>query len=129
MPKKQNGISANILNTIIDFLSFRKQRFVLNGQVSQWTSIEAGAPQGSKLGPLSFFIYINDISDGLSTNAKLFPDDTSLFSVVPDISTSATHLNSDLKKISNWASQWKISFNPDIASKPRRLFSPVNSKK
>ena len=37
---KQNGISGNILSTIIDFLSFRKQRVVLNGQVSQWTSIE-----------------------------------------------------------------------------------------
>ena len=76
-----------------------------------------------------FFIYINDISDDLSTNAKLFADDTSLFSVVPNINTSATHLNSDLKKIGNWASQWKISFDPDIATKPRRLFSPVNSKK
>ena len=38
---KQNGISSNILNIIIDFLSFRK-RVVLNGQVSHWTSIEAG---------------------------------------------------------------------------------------
>ena len=41
---KQNGISGNILNIIIDFLSFRKQRVVLNGQVSHWTSIEAGVP-------------------------------------------------------------------------------------
>ena len=28
---KQNGIWGSILNTIIDFLSFRKQRVVLNG--------------------------------------------------------------------------------------------------
>ena len=55
---KQNGISGNILSTIIDFLSFRKQRVVLNGQVSQWTSIEWGAPQWSILGPLLFFINI-----------------------------------------------------------------------
>ena len=55
---KQNGISGNILNTIIDFLSFRKQRVVLNGQVSQWTSIEAGVPQGSIIGPLLFLIYL-----------------------------------------------------------------------
>ena len=44
---KQNDISGNILNTIIDFVSFRKQRVVLNGQVSQWTNIEAGVPQGA----------------------------------------------------------------------------------
>ena len=86
------------MNTIIDFLSFRKQRVVLNGQVSQWTSIEGGVPEGSILGPLLFFIYINDLSDDLSTNAKLFAGDTSLFSVVRDINTSAIHLNNDLRK-------------------------------
>ena len=45
-----------------------------------------------------FFIYINDLSDGLSSNAKLFTDDTSLFLVVHDINTSAIELKSDLKK-------------------------------
>ena len=54
---KQNGISGNILNIIIDFLTFRKQRVALNGQVSQWTSIEAGVPQGSTLEPL-YFLFI-----------------------------------------------------------------------
>ena len=34
---KENGKSGNILNIIIDFLSFRKQQVVLNGQVSHWT--------------------------------------------------------------------------------------------
>ena len=88
-------MSGNIFNTIIDFLSFRKQCVVLNGQVSQWTSIEAGVPQGSILGLLLFFISINDLSDDLSTKAKLFADNTSLFFVVYNINTSATHLNND----------------------------------
>ena len=71
---------------------------MLNGQSSSWTIVNAGVPQGSVLGPLLFLIYINDLSDGLSSNAKLFADDTSLFSVVHDINTSATELNKDLKK-------------------------------
>ena len=62
---KQNGISGNILSTIIDFLSFRKQRIVLNGQGSQWTSIESGVPQWSILVPLLFFINIYELSDEL----------------------------------------------------------------
>ena len=73
---KQNGVSDKILNIITDFLSFRKQRVVLNGQASPWVSIEAIVPQGSILGPLLFLIYINDLSDHLSTTAKLFADDT-----------------------------------------------------
>ena len=118
---KQNGISGNILNIIIDFLSFRKQRVVLNGQVSHWTSTEAGVPQGSILGPLLFLIYINDLSDDLSRNAKLFADDTSLYSVVRDIKTSATHLNNDLRNISNWAFEWKMSFNPDPSKQAQEV--------
>ena len=65
-----------MLNTMTDFLSFRKQRVVSNGQVSQWTSIEVWVPERSILGPLLCFIYINEISDDLLTNTKLFTNDT-----------------------------------------------------
>ena len=44
---------------------------------------------------------------------KIFEDGTSLFSKVIDKSKSNSQLNSDLAKISKWAFQWKISFNPD----------------
>ena len=54
---------------------------------------------------------------GLSSNCKLFADDTSLFSVVHDVTISSSELNSDLAKISEWAFKWKMSFNPD-PSKP-----------
>ena len=84
---KQNGISGNLLETLADFLKDRKQRVVLNGQNSSWANIEAGVPQGSIPGPLLFLIYINDLPDNLSTNVKLFADDTSLFSVVHHIAT------------------------------------------
>ena len=95
---KQNGISGDLLNILTDFLSNRKQRVVLNGQVSTWTSVNAGVPQGYILCPLLFLIYINDLSDNLSSNVKLFADDTSLFSVIHDINISAGELNEDLKK-------------------------------
>ena len=44
---------------------------------------------------------------------KIFADDTSLFSKVYDIHNSASKLNDDLEKISYWAYQWKMQFNPD----------------
>ena len=95
----QNGISGNLLNLLRNFLHDRKQRVVLNGQFSTWKSVNAGVPQGSILGPL-FLIYINDLTESLSSNAKLFADDTSLFSVIYDIQTSANNLNKDLERIS-----------------------------
>ena len=72
----------------------------------------AGVPQGSVLGPLLFLIYINDISEGIKSICKIFTDDTSLFSIVKKKQLSQNNLNSDLKKISEWAHQWKMLFNP-----------------
>ena len=100
-------ISGNLLSTLTDFLKLRKKRVVLNGQLSSWSNIELGVPKGSILGSLLFLIYINDLSESLTTNVKLFADDVSLFSVVDDINLSAINLNGDLSKINTCASQWK----------------------
>ena len=50
----QNGISGNLLKLLRDFLSYRKQRVVLNGQHSSWDNVNAGVRQGSILGSLLF---------------------------------------------------------------------------
>ena len=123
------GIDGNLLSLITSFLSNRFQRTTLNGQCSDWRPVLAGVPQGSILGPLFFIIYINDLTDGLLSKAKLFADDTSLFSIVFDSKQSAIELNSDLNKISKWAYQWKMSFNPDPTKQAQEvIFSRKISK-
>ena len=124
----QNGISGNLLNLLEDFLKERKQRVVLNGQVPIWKNINVGVPQGSILGPLLFLIYINDLTEGLTTNVKLFADGTSLFSVVHDTQTSANDLNKDLERINNWAFQWKMNFNPDPAKQAHEVIFSRKAK-
>ena len=109
---KSFGISDTLLKLTENFLSNRYQRVVLNGQSSSSAELSAGFPQGSFLGPLFFLMYINNLGCGLSSATKLFADDTSLFSVVHDVTKSTNELNDDLDKISNWAYQWKMSFNP-----------------
>ena len=76
------GISGNLLNLLKSVLSNRFQRVVLNGQCSSWSSVVAGVPQGSILGPLLFLIYINDLPENLQSTVKLFANDISLFSTV-----------------------------------------------
>ena len=75
----QNGILGNLLETLTDFLKDQRQRVVLDGQNSLWANVETAVLRGSIVGPLLFLIYINSLSDNLSTNVRLFADDTSLF--------------------------------------------------
>ena len=93
----RNGISGNLLYLLKDFLKNRKQRVVLNGQNPCWKGFTSGVPQESILGPLLFLIYIKDLPDDFSSNCKLFADNTSLFSVVHDVTiSSSSGLNSNL---------------------------------
>ena len=101
---KQSGISDKlygISNVTTNFLYQRKQIVVLNGQHSSLTNVEAGLSQGSIFEPLFFLKYINDLSDDLTLNPKLFADDTSLFSVVQNTNSTANGSESDLIKISD----------------------------
>ena len=46
---------------------------------------------------------MNDLSENLVSNPKLFADGTSLFPVIFDKDLSAKNLNYDLNRINNWA--------------------------
>ena len=110
---KSLGISGELYNLLGNYLSDRFQRNILNGQFSSWKPILAGVPQGSILGPLLFFIYINDLPNELKSNVKLIADDTSLFTLVKDKNESTSIPNNDILLISKWAYNWKMLFNPD----------------
>ena len=93
----------------------------LNCKNSSWKENTSGVPQESILGPLLFLIYKSDLSDGLSSNCELFADDTSVFSVVHDVTIGSFELNSDLAKISEWDFKWKMIFNPDPTKSAQEL--------
>ena len=117
-------ISGELYSFLESYLSGRLQMVVLNGQMSSWRPVLAGAPQGSILGPSLFLIHISNLPNELKSNLKLFANDTSLFTIVKNKNQDPNTLNNDLMLISKWAYNWKMLFNPD-PSKPAQevLFS------
>ena len=123
------GISGPLLGLINSYLANRYQHVVFNGKCSQWSPIGAGLPQGSVLGPLLFVVYINDLVDNIISDAKLFADDTSHFTVVYDENIATEQLNRDLKIIAEWAYQWKMQINPDVTKQAIQvIFSQKRNK-
>ncbi len=66
------GITGHLHQWFTSYLSFRKQRVVYANASSSWSTISAGVPQGSILGPLLFLAYINDIVKEIKSKIRLF---------------------------------------------------------
>ena len=73
------GIHGNLLRWMEAFLTNRKQRVVVNGAESKWSTVLSGVPQGTVLGPLMFLLYVNDLPLGIDSTVKLFADDSVLY--------------------------------------------------
>ena len=56
---KAHGIGDSITDWIEQWLTDRRQRVVVDGEVSNWKSVLSGVPQGSVLGPILYLIYIS----------------------------------------------------------------------
>lgn len=76
------GVSGTALIWFKEYLSDRRQRFTVNGSLSDIVLLKCRVPQGSVLCPLLFFAYISPLGDiirqhGLGFN--LYADDTQLY--------------------------------------------------
>ena len=111
---KHIGISGKLIDWFKSYVSGRKQRVVIRGQSSSFLEVKSGVPQGSVLGPILFLIYINDITSDITSNKKLYADDTSLYYPILKNSEHECYqvIKGDLHHIEAWAKQWKVNFNP-----------------
>ncbi len=50
----------------------------VNETISRTVEARSGVPQGSVIGPILFFTYVNDLHDYLSVDSLLYADDVKL---------------------------------------------------
>ena len=108
---EQVKVEDKLLLLFKSYLSDRKICTVVDGSKSEFLDVKAGVPQGSRLGPLLWILYIQDIQDDLESECLLFADDTCLFVCGVDPGETAIILNRDLEKLGLWAKKWKVTFN------------------
>ena len=72
------NIPDAVISGITDFLTSRKQRVKLGLDCfSEWGAVQAGVPQGTKLGSCLFIIMINEL-DVPGTDLWKYVDDTTI---------------------------------------------------
>ena len=109
---KSYRISDQTCLWIRNFLSNRKQRVEVNGELSQWHNVTSGIPQGSVLGPILFVVFINDLPDCVDSEVFMFADDTKLYRTIAHQSDIQTVQN-DINNLFNWSEKWLLCFHLD----------------
>ena len=115
------GVRQCLIPWIISFLSNQSQRVKIGKAFSDWLPVNAGVPQGTKLGPILFLIMINDLSISTpETNLWKFVDDVSISERLTK--DSGASFQSTLDTVSSWASMNLMKLNAKKCKEPRVCF-------
>ena len=92
-----------MLKMITPYFTNRTQQVEVNGHVSELRKTSLGVPQGSILGPLFFFLYVNDLSS-ISNVVKFFQfaDDTVIVIEGDCYDSIQAKINTLIPKLTSW---------------------------
>ena len=107
---KSHGMGNSIINWIEQWLTDRKQRVVVDGEVSSWKSVLGGVPQGFVLGPILLLVYITYLEEGVTGSMLKFADDNKLFRKTKEIGDKQ-NVQDNIDKLVKWSVKWQILFN------------------
>ena len=109
------GFSKRTVNWFKSYLSNGSFKVNLGNNFSQLASVSSGVPQGSILGPLLFFIYVNDMSHAAKCDPFLYADDSCLVCQHKDINEIEKQLNVDFSNKCDWfvVNKQSIHFGED----------------
>lgn len=104
------GVRGTIVPWICSFLSDRRQCVRYNQTLSDYLSLCAGVPQGTKLGPITFQAVINDAAVGCSSHYWKYVDDLTF--AENHRAGEVSSLQGDLNDFLDWSVANQLTLNP-----------------
>ena len=108
---KAYGFSHNVLAFMINYLKNRSHRANINSNFSTWEEVKAGVPQGSILGSLLFYIFINIFYFEDKSYLSNCADDNVLYAFGSNMTEVNNKLSQDLLKLSEWFTEYFMILN------------------
>ena len=107
------GLDKNSLKFFGSYLASRQQRIKINNDISPYSKLRCGVPQGSILGPLLFIIYTNDIFHEVDTTGHIYmyADDTLLLNTGKTELQAVGQSQSCFDKVIAWCELNRFTIN------------------
>ena len=126
------GLNSNIISIISSFLSNRYQCVFISGCKSSFLPINVGTPQGTKLGPILWLFYINDLQATTSgVHLIKYADDSTYYAAIKkktkkeqagknkknnivqkDSIVHTSLLQKEIQNAEQWSSENRMLLNP-----------------
>ncbi|GBM82442.1 RNA-directed DNA polymerase from mobile element jockey [Araneus ventricosus] len=105
------NIPPYLIKIFHSYLTNRNFAVRVENELSHTKFIKAGVAQGSKIGPVLFALFINDMPKQFNTILSIFADDTAILARNKNHNYIQIALNRHLKTLEDWFTKWKIQIN------------------
>ena len=102
---------------------------MVNGVKSNWAAVLSGVPQGTVIGPLLYSLYINDFTEDIDSELRVFADDCVCYREIKDIE-DMVKLQEDVDRLGCWARSLGMRFRPvkcNIMQITRKRIKKINA--
>lgn len=100
-----------LIRLMINYFKQRSFRIINGDFISDYYSIKSGVPPGSKLGPLTYSLYINNIGEAINLPYKFYADDAAIYVGCDTFPEGVAKLQLCMNSLETWCNENGLKIN------------------